>query len=63
MLAVIDMKTGARASIITVHGGEIDGNPIVTGDRCSVIVKDGNVRRGLIYRIPKGTYVTDFRIN
>ena len=62
MLAVIDMKTGARVSIITLRGGEVDGNPIITGDRCSVIVKDGNVRRGLIYKIPKGTFITDFRI-
>lgn len=64
ILAIIDMNTGARKNIITLKGGILDSTPVITGDRCSFVVKNknDNSRRGMIYRVPQGTFITDFRV-
>jgi len=67
ILAIVNMENGARVSTITLRDGVLDSTPIITQDRCSLVVKKGEgsgaIRRGLIYRIPQGNYLTDFRIS
>jgi hypothetical protein len=63
ILAIVEVNTGIRKSTITLRGGELDGSPIVSGDRCSFVVKlPNNVRRGMIFKVPSGTFITDFRV-
>ena len=61
LLNIIKIDSGVIINHIQLRGGEIDGSPIVLGDRCTFVVKDGNTRTGMIYRIPKGTFITNFR--
>ena len=63
VLAIIDMTTGVRKNTISLRDGELDSTPVMTGDRCSFVIKykNGN-RRGMIYRVPQGTFITDFRV-
>ena len=63
VLAIINMENGSRVSTIALRDGVLDSTPIIVNDRCSVVVKKGKVRRGLIYRIPQGTFLTDFRVS
>ncbi len=62
ILAIVSMDTGMRKNIISIRDGDLDSTPIISGDRCSFIVKNKDVRRGLIYKIPEGTFITDFRV-
>ena len=61
LLNIIKIDGGVIINHIQVRSGELDGSPIVLGDRCTFVVKDGNTRIGMIYRIPNGTFVTNFR--
>ena len=63
ILAIVDANTGMRKNTISIRGGVLDSSPIVMGDRCSFITIDNNnVRRGWIFKIPAGTFITDFRV-
>ena len=61
-LAIVKLDGGVRINTIRIQGGELDSTPVIMGDRCSFIIKKGIVRTGLIYKIPQGTFITDFRV-
>jgi hypothetical protein len=61
LLNIIKIDGGVIINHIQVRSGELDGSPLVLGDRCTFVVKDGNTRIGMIYAIPKGTFITNFR--
>jgi|10_taG_2_1085330.scaffolds.fasta_scaffold00061_8 uncharacterized protein (DUF779 family) len=61
LLKIVKADTGVIINHIQVRSGELDGSPIVLGDRCTFIVKDGDQRIGMIYKIPSGTFLTNFR--
>lgn len=61
LLKIIKLEGGITTNHIQLQTGEIDGSPIVLGDRCTFVVRDGNQRIGMIYKIPQGTFITNFR--
>jgi hypothetical protein len=59
-LAVYDVYTGNRVQYIGLQGWTLDSTPIITGDRCSYMVKQGMRRRGVIVKLPSGNLITYF---
>ena len=59
-LAVYNVETGNRVQYISLQGWTLDSTPIITGDRCSYMVKKGMLRRGVIVKLPSGNLVTYF---
>lgn len=58
-LRCIDTKNGNIINTISLPG-EILSGPIVTGDRCVVIIKTTLGNKGKIYKLPNFNLVTSF---
>lgn len=60
-LRCIDTSTGSTKSTTEVTG-EITMGPIVTDDRCVLVIKNGNSLKGRIYKIPSLSTITTFKV-
>jgi len=60
-LRCIDTSSGSTKGTTEVSG-EITMGPIVTDDRCVVVIKSGNSLNGRIYKIPSFSTITTFKV-
>ena len=60
-LNIIDATTGRILNVILYNGDIING-PIVVGDRCTLVVKKGNIRDGHIYKLPTGRLLQTYGV-
>lgn len=59
ILKCIDTSTGMTAGSINMVG-TMNSGPIVTGDRCTVVIKDYTGTHGKVYKLPSFNIVTTF---
>lgn len=59
MLRCIDTSTGAIVGSINIIGS-LNSGPIVTGDRCTVVIKNYMGTQGKVYKLPTFDVVTTF---
>jgi len=61
-IAIIDASSGIRVNYVNV-GYPIINGPIITGDRCTVILqKTGGAKFGRIYKLPSGALINQFQL-
>lgn len=58
-LRCIDTKNGSIVATIALPG-EIVSGPIVTGDRCVVVIKTTMGNKGKIFKLPNFNIITSF---
>jgi len=59
VINIIDLRKNATVNRVTFQGSLING-PIVVGDRCTIVVKDGAVNKGLVIKLPSGNIIDRF---
>ncbi len=59
LLRCIDTSTGAIVGSINIIG-DLNSGPIVTGDRCTVVIKNYMGTQGKVYKLPTFDVVTTF---
>ncbi len=58
-LSIVDIRKNAVINRVMVRG-EVTNGPIVVGDRCTVMIKDGTTGRGLVFKLPSGAVADRF---
>lgn len=58
-LSIVDIRRNAVINRVKVRGVVTNG-PVVLGDRCTVMIKDGSTGRGLVFKLPSGAIVDRF---
>ena len=61
VINVIDLRKNATINRVTFQGTVLNG-PIVVGDRCTIVVQDGTVKKGLVIKLPGGNIVDRFTV-
>lgn len=59
VISIIDLRKSATINRLTFQGTLING-PVVVGDRCTIVVQDGALRKGLVIKLPGGNIVDRF---
>lgn len=58
-LSIVDIRRNAVINRVKVRG-DITNGPIVLGDRCTVMTKEGKTGRGFVFKLPSGAVVDRF---
>jgi len=56
---IIDLRKNSVVNRTTFQGTVING-PIVVGDRCTIVVEDGKLKKGIVIKLPSGSVVDRF---
>lgn len=59
-LKCIDAKTGNQFNTLRLNGTLVSG-PIVTGDRVTVVIRQGNTNFGKVFKLPSFLLTSTFR--
>jgi len=59
VINIIDLRKNATINRFSFQGELING-PIVVGDRCTIVTKNGNTSRGLVIKLPSGSVIDRF---
>lgn len=59
ILRCIDTSNGMTVGSINIDG-QIKSGPIITGDRCTVVISDHTGTHGKVYKLPIFSVVTTF---
>ena len=60
-LRCIDAKTGALRNVYR-YDGVLASGPIVTADRCTVVIKKINTNSGMVFTLPNFTLTATFAV-
>ena len=62
VLHIVDITKGVTVNRTTIKGDIVSG-PLVVGDKCTVVTKQGNGSTlGFIYKLPSGSIVDRFNV-
>jgi hypothetical protein len=59
VINIIDLRKNAIINRFSFQGTLMNG-PIVVGDRCTIVTKNGNKHQGLVIKLPSGSVVDRF---
>lgn len=59
-LKCIDANTGTQYNTYRINGTLVSG-PVVTGDRVTIVVRQGNVNMGRVLKLPSFMLTSTFR--
>lgn len=62
VLSIIDLRKNSIINRVTFSGTLTNG-PVVVGDRCTIMTKQGPSARGTIFKIPSGAVIDRFTAN